>query len=89
MKGEETMAEDEEKKEPSEFTEHVRAASKSMKKAWGSLIPKEFWQHRREARREMLLAMRSLVDGAIDRLEEKEEATKPPTRRKTKVEVTD
>jgi hypothetical protein len=76
-------------REPSEFGKHMRSAMRSVRKQWGSLIPDEFWQHRREARREMLLAMRSIVDAAINRLEPEEEkpAAKPGTRRKTKVEV--
>ncbi len=74
--------------EPSEFVQHFKSALKAMRKQWGSLIPEEFWQYRREARREMLLAMRSLVDAAIERLEGEEKQTnRPPTRRKARVEV--
>ncbi len=72
--------------EPSEFVEHVKAAGRSIRKQWGSLIPEEFWQHRREARRHMLLAIRSLVDGAIECLEDKPDP-KPKPRRKARVEV--
>jgi hypothetical protein len=74
--------------ESSEFVKHVKEAGKSVAKQWGSLIPKEFWQHGRAARREALLALRSLVDSAINRLEEKENpAPKAAPQRKTKVEV--
>jgi hypothetical protein len=77
---------------PSEFKVHIKAASKSVAKQWGSLIPKEFWQYGREARREFLLAFRAVVDSAIARLEGDAEkpaasAPNPRTRRKTKVEV--
>ena len=50
-----------------------------------ALLPDEFFQHTRTARREMLLAMRSLVDTAIEYVEEKEEKTKKKTS-KIKVE---
>jgi hypothetical protein len=32
-------------------------------------LPDEFWEHRRAARREHLLAWRSLLDAAIERME--------------------
>jgi hypothetical protein len=83
------MAEEVEKEEP-EFMQHTRAAGKAVVQQWKSLIPKEFWKHRRAARRETLLALRSLVDAAIERMEEAEEK-KPrrrrPSSRKVKVEV--
>jgi hypothetical protein len=44
----------------------------------------EFRQHTKAARREMLLAMRSLIDAAIEYVEEKEEKTK---KKATKIEV--
>lgn len=34
------------------------------------VLPDEFWEHRRMAHRETLLAIRSLLDAAIDALEE-------------------
>ncbi len=76
-------------REPSEFVQHMKSAAEAMRKQWASLIPEEFWQYRREARREMLLALRSLVDAAIERLEGSAEkpANRPPTRRKARVEV--
>ncbi|MEW6232048.1 MAG: hypothetical protein AB1566_07025 [Chloroflexota bacterium] len=33
-------------------------------------IPAEFFQHTRAARKEMLLAMRSLIDAALEKLEQ-------------------
>ena len=71
----------------SEFGEHMRAAGEAFVSQWKSLIPKEFWEHGRAARREGLLALRSLVDAAIERIEETEGAPKRTSRRKVKVEV--
>ena len=83
-------AKEEKVKQPSEFAQHMKAAGEAIANQWGSLIPDEFWTHRRKARREMLLAMRTVVDSAIKRLEgNDDDAPKPKstTRRKTKVEV--
>ncbi len=44
-------------------------------------LPEEFRQHSKAARREMLLAMRSLLDAAIECAEEK------PKKKATKIEV--
>jgi hypothetical protein len=63
------MAEAKKQAKPSEFSRHMKAAGAAAARQWGSLIPREFWQYRREARREFLLAMRSVVDGAIEHLE--------------------
>jgi hypothetical protein len=73
--------------EPSEFVEHLRAAGKAAGNQWKSLIPDSFWEHGRTARRETLLALRSLVDAAIERLEDKGETPRTSSRRKVKVEV--
>ena len=45
------------------------------------VLPKEFAEHMRAAHKEMLLAMRSLLDAAIQRAEEK------PERKATKIKV--
>lgn len=83
------MAKEVEKQEP-EFFQHAKAAGRAAVDQWRSLIPKEFWEHGRTARREALLAARSLVDAAIERLEETE-GNNPrrggSTRQKVKVEV--
>lgn len=74
--------------ETSEFGEHMKAAGHAVAKQWKSLIPPEFWEHGRAARRETLLAVRSLVDVAIEHLEKKEDSGTPPkTPRKAKIEV--
>ena len=56
-----------------EAREHAMAARASMRKSIEELIPRGFIEHRRAARREMLLAMRSLLDAAIERTEKKTE----------------
>ena len=47
-------------------------------------LPEEFRQHTQAAHREILLAMRSLLDAAIERAEEEPE---PKKRRATKIKV--
>ncbi len=47
-------------------------------------LPEEFRQHTHTARREMLLAMRSLLDAAIECTEEREEK---PKKKATKIKV--
>ncbi len=56
-----------------EAREHAKAARASMKKSFEELIPHGFIEHRRAARKEMLLAMRSLLDAAIERMEKRAE----------------
>jgi 2-methylisocitrate lyase-like PEP mutase family enzyme len=51
----------------SEAYEHVRAARSSIHQSFEELIPHGFLEHRKAARKEMLLAMRSLLDAAIER----------------------
>ena len=50
-------------------------------KKLSSHLPEEFREHTRTARREMLLAMRSLLDTAIECAEEK------PKKKATKIKV--
>jgi hypothetical protein len=49
---------------------------KLMESLLKDLVPEEFWQHRRAARRETLLAVRSLVDAAIERVDKEPEQQK-------------
>lgn len=58
---------------PEEVRQHVRAAREEMRESLKSFLPPKFWEHGRKARKEMLLAWRSLIDTALDRMEEKEE----------------
>jgi len=60
-----------------EARRHARAARKEMAQAIEGLFPPRFVEHRRAARREWLLAMRSMVNAAIDRLD-RMEGTQPP-----------
>jgi hypothetical protein len=54
---------------PKEAREHFKAAREEMKKSMELLLPPEFIAHRKAARREMLLAARSLIDHALERME--------------------
>ena len=56
---------------PEEARQHFRAAREEMRKSMELLFPEGFLDHRRSARREMLLAWRSMLDAAIQRMEEK------------------
>ncbi len=57
---------------PKEAHEHFMAARQEMKKSVEALLPPEFVAHRRAARREMLLAARSLIDHALERMAKRE-----------------
>ena len=54
-----------------EARDHVKAAHASFRLSLQDLIPKGFTEHRRAARKEMLLAMRSLLDAAIERADKR------------------
>jgi hypothetical protein len=56
---------------PEDARQHFRAAREEMRKSMEILLPEGFLEHRRGARREMLLAWRSMLDAAIQRMEEK------------------
>ena len=66
------MSEKTEKKErawPAEdVREHMRTARAEMRERIRLMFPPEFIEHRRAARREVLLAVRSLIDHAIERM---------------------
>jgi len=64
------------------LAEGTKAFKAGFRKGRGKgLLPEEFRAHLRASRKEMLLAMRSLIDAAIERVEEK------PKRKTTKIEV--
>lgn len=72
------IAESEREQNPrlKEAHEHIRAARKAMRKSVESLLPilpAGFVENRRAVRKEFLLAMRSLVEAAIERTEPKEQ----------------
>jgi hypothetical protein len=56
---------------PAETREHYKKARAEMREAVKGFLPESFVEHRHAARKEMLLAMRSLLDSAIQRMEEK------------------
>ena len=56
---------------PEDVREHMRTARDEMRKSVEGLLPQEFVEHRRAARKEMLLAFRSLIDHAIQRVDER------------------
>ena len=56
---------------PEEVRQHAKNARDEMRKSMELLLPEGFLEHRKGARREMLLAWRSLLDAAIQRMDEK------------------
>jgi flagellar biosynthesis/type III secretory pathway protein FliH len=56
---------------PEETRQHFRAAREEMRKGLETFFPEGFLEHRKSARREMLLAWRSMLDSAIQRMDEK------------------
>jgi len=59
---------------PEETCQHLKAARSEMRESFKSLFPPEFIEHRHTARREMLLAVRSLIDHTLERMQAKESA---------------
>jgi hypothetical protein len=58
---------------PEEVREHFREARKELRESMKEFLPPGFIEHRKKARREMLLAWRSLIDSALERMDEKKE----------------
>jgi hypothetical protein len=61
-----------------EIPEEVRMnmpapAREELRESIKAFLPPGFIEHRRKARKEMLLAWRSLIDSAIERMDEKKE----------------
>lgn len=56
---------------PEEAREHFRAAREEMRKGVETIMPEGFFEHGKGARREMMLACRSMLDAAIQRMDEK------------------
>lgn len=52
-----------------EARQHMRAARSAMRKSFEAFMPAGFIENRREARKEALLALRSMLDAAIQRME--------------------
>ena len=57
---------------PEEAVEHMKAAREEMRKSMETLLPPGFIEHRRAARKEMLKAARSMIDAALEKMEERE-----------------
>ena len=64
---------------------NVQQAWREFRSSLHALLPAEFWEHRQAARREMLLAARSLVDAAIERIEQ-QDAPQQKRARKIRIE---
>ena len=62
-----------EDKIPEEVRQHARAARREMRESVKSFLPPEFWEHGKKARKEMLLAWRSMIDAALERIDKKDE----------------
>jgi hypothetical protein len=56
---------------PEETREHYRNAREEMRKGLETLLPAGFIKHHRAARKEMLLAWRSMLDSAIESMDDK------------------
>lgn len=60
-----------EKHIPEETREHYKKARAEMREAVKGFLPEGFLEHRHAARREMLLGLRSMLDSAIKKMDEK------------------
>ena len=58
---------------PEEARQHARAAREELRESIKTFLPPGFWEHRRKARKEMLLAWRSMIDHALERMNERED----------------
>ena len=58
---------------PEEVRQHVRAAREEWRESMKAFLPPGFVEHRKKARKEMLLAWRSLIDAALERMDKKKE----------------
>lgn len=57
---------------PQEARQHLHAAGEELRKSVAALLPEGFVTHQKKARKEVLLAWRSLIDAALERLKESE-----------------
>jgi hypothetical protein len=56
---------------PPEVHEHARTAGREIRSGFAAMMPPECQEHGRAAGREALLAARTVIDGALERLAEK------------------
>jgi len=54
-----------------ETREHLRAAREELHKSMEGILPPGFMEHRQKAGKEMLLALRSILDASLERMDEK------------------
>ena len=54
---------------PEDTQEHLKAAHEARMESLRSFLPPEFFDNQKKARKEMLLAARSMIDHAIERIE--------------------
>jgi len=52
-----------------EARQHMKEARAAMRESYESMLPPSFLESRRKARKEFLLAMRSMLDAAIERVD--------------------
>ena len=58
---------------PEEARQHARTAREELRASMRAFLPPGFWEHRDKARKEMLLAWRSMIDAALERMDKEEE----------------
>jgi hypothetical protein len=58
---------------PEDVRQHARAARQEMRESMKAFLPPKFWEHSRKARKEMLLAWRSIIDHALERMDKKDD----------------
>ncbi|MBN2386719.1 MAG: hypothetical protein JXB85_06825 [Anaerolineales bacterium] len=56
---------------PEDARQHAHTAHQEMRQGLEAMFPPEVLEHHRKARKEMLLAWRSLIDHALERIDEK------------------
>jgi hypothetical protein len=68
------------------FRTHTSAAWRAWRDSVRALVPEKFVDKTREARREALLAVRSLIDCAIDEMGPSKTDASPPSKPKIRVD---
>jgi len=74
-----------ERERPMGWLQLLGEIGRTAKASMGGMMPAEFWEHMRASHKEQLLAMRSLIDARIARIEEREAQAKE--RKVTKIAV--
>jgi len=54
---------------PEDAKKHLKAAHEARMESLNGFLPPEFFENQKKARKEMLLAARSMIDHAIERIE--------------------